>query len=82
MDIYLLKEFFGWMTLINLVFYSWTAVMCIFCKGLIVRISGNMFGVGEDTGKAIIYGYVGMFKLLFIVFNLAPWLALVIMTRG
>ena len=82
MDIFMLKSFFGWMTLINLVLYSWTAIMCVCCKGLLVRISGGMFGVGEDAGKAILYSYLGIYKLLFIVFNLTPWIALVIMSRG
>lgn len=80
MNIEIVKEFFGWMTLVNLAFYIWTAIACVFMKGFVSRISGKMFGVSEETGKAIIYGYVGMYKLFFIVFNLVPWLALVIMT--
>ena len=82
MDLIALKVFFGWMTVVNLVLYTWTAIMCMCCKGTLVRISLKMFGVGEETGKAIIYGYVGCYKLLFIVFNLVPWLALVIMARS
>lgn len=80
MNLELLKAFFGWMTLINLGFYVWTALMCMFAKGLLSRVSGKMFGVDETTGRAIIYGYIGMYKLLFIVFNLVPWIALTIMT--
>ncbi|MDF7800789.1 hypothetical protein P4C99_15045 [Pontiellaceae bacterium B1224] len=80
MNLEIMREFFGWMTLINLGFYMWTAIMCIFVKGFISRISGAMFGVDEATGRSIIYGYVGMYKLLFIVFNLVPWIALTIMT--
>ena len=80
MDLLLLREFFGWMTLINLAFYLWTAVMSVGCRKLVVGISSKMFGVSEDAGKLIIYGYVGGYKLLFITFNLVPWLALTIMT--
>lgn len=81
MNIEILKECFGWMTLINLGFYLWTVIMCVVCKGLMSRIAVKMFGVGEATGKAIIYGYVGLYKLLFIVFNLVPWLALTIIAN-
>ena len=81
MSIEILKEFFGWMTLVNLGLYMWTAIMCIVCKGFMTRVAGKMFGVAEETGKAIIYGYVGMYKLLFISFNLIPWLALTIMVK-
>ena len=81
MSIELLKELVGWMTLINLGFYILTAFFCVIFKKLVISVSGNMFGVNEDTGKAIIYGYVGMYKLLFITFNLVPWLALTIMVK-
>ena len=81
MNIEMLKELFGWMTLINLGFYMWTAIMCVVCKGFLSNIAGKMFGVSDETGKAIIYGYVGMYKLLFIVFNLVPWLALTILVK-
>jgi hypothetical protein len=81
MNIEILKEFFGWMTVINVGMYTFTAIACISMKGFLNRISGKMFGVSEETGKAIVYGYIGMYKLLFIVFNLAPWLALTIMVK-
>ena len=80
MNIESLREFFGWMTLINLVMYMWTAFACVFMKGFLSRMSGKMFGVSEDAGKSIIYGYVGMYKLFFITFNLVPWIALMIMS--
>lgn len=80
MNIEIMREFFGWMTLVNLAAYIWTAAACVFMKGFINRMSSKMFGVSEETGKAVIYGYVGMYKLFFIVFNLVPWIALTIMS--
>ena len=81
MDMQTLKMFFGWMTLINLVLYVWTAIICIVCKHPITRLTGTLFGIGETATKTVLYAYVASFKLLFIVFNLVPWLALVIMIR-
>ena len=49
MDIYTLKDFFGWMTLINLGLFAWTAIMCVWCRGLIYRVHGKMFGLTEET---------------------------------
>ena len=80
-DLQVLKAVFGWMTLLNMVIYIWTAVMCVCCKSLLARVAGRMFGVEEGACRAVLYGYVGMYKLLFIVFNLVPWLALVIAAR-
>ena len=81
MTIEVLKEILGWMTLINLVFYIWTAVACAFMKDFLARITGKMFGISPEANKQILYGYVGAYKLLFIVFNLVPWLALCIICR-
>ena len=81
MDMQTLKEFFGWMTLINLILYVWTVIMCITCRQLFTRLSGRMFGMGETATNTILYAYVASYKLLLIVFNLVPWLTLVIMTR-
>jgi bacteriorhodopsin len=38
-----------------------------------------MFGLSQDTVNAILYGFLGFYKLVFIVFVLVPWIALVIM---
>lgn len=80
MNIEIMRAFFGWMTLINLAMYMWTAIACIFMKDFLARMTGKMFGVSEETNRAILYGYVAAYKLLFICFNLVPWLALVIIS--
>jgi hypothetical protein len=81
MDLNTLREFFGWMTLVNLVLYTSSALMCMFGKGWIQRIHGKRFGLAPDAINAFLYGYLGVYKVAFIVFNFVPWLALVIMTR-
>ncbi len=80
MNIEIMREFFGWMTLINLLMYSWTAIACIFMKDFLNKVVGKMFGVSDEFNRAALYSYVAAYKVLFIVFNLVPWLALVIMT--
>lgn len=80
MNIELLRTFFGWMTLINLVLYIWTALMCMFAQGLIQRLHGKMFSLTPESINAFLYGYLGFYKIIFITFNLVPWIALVIMT--
>ena len=80
MNISVLKEFFMWMTVINLILFVWTAIMCMFFKDVIVRIHGKLFGLSPDAIKAALYGFLGAYKIAFIVFVLVPWLALVIMS--
>ena len=80
MDISMLKEFFMRCTVINFGLLLFSAVMCVSCKGLIQRVHGKMFSLTPEQINAFIYGYLGVFKIVFIVFNLVPWIALVIMT--
>ena len=80
MNIELIREFFGWMTLVNLGLFIWMAVMCMTARSLIQRMHGKLFGLSEASINAFLYGYLGFYKIVFIVFNLVPWLALTIMS--
>jgi hypothetical protein len=76
----MLYELFMWMTVINLVVFIWSAVMCMLLKNLIVRIHGKLFGLSPEAIKATLYGFLGVYKIVFIVFVFVPWVALSIMT--
>lgn len=80
MNILVLKEFFMWMTIINLGLYMWSAIMCMLLKDLIVRFHGKLFGLSPEAIKASLYGFLGVYKIVFIVFVFVPWLALVIIS--
>ncbi len=80
MNIVIMREFFGWMTLINLALFTWTTLMCMVMRGLIQQMHGKMFGLSHEAISAFLYGYLGIYKVFFITFNLIPWIALVIMT--
>jgi hypothetical protein len=79
MNIELLKEFFMWCTIINLGLLIWTAIMCLAARNFIYRVHGKMFGLNENTINTMIYGFLGLYKIVFIVFCLVPYIALTIM---
>lgn len=78
MEVVTLEEIFRWMTVINLILYIWTAVMCATAKGWIQRVHGKMFGLSPEAINAFLYGYLGFYKVIFIVFVLVPWITLLI----
>ncbi len=80
MNVLLLKEFFMWMTVINLGMLMISAVMCIAHKDFIVRVHGKLFGLPPESIKATLYGFLGVYKIVFIVFVFVPWLALLIIS--
>ncbi len=79
MNLPLVKEFFMWCTIINLGLFIWSAIMCMVAKDWIQRIHGKIFGLAPETINAFLYGYLGAYKIVFIVFIFVPWIALVIM---
>ncbi len=81
MEVIALEEIFRWMTVINLILYAWTAIMCATAKGWIQRVHGKMFGLAPETINAFLYGYLGFYKVIFIVFVLVPWITLFIIDR-
>jgi hypothetical protein len=75
----LLKEFFMWCTVLNLGLYIFTAIMSLGARGFIHRIHGRMFDLNENTINTMLYGFLAFYKIIFFVFCLFPWIALVIM---
>ena len=80
MELETLKDFFMWMTVLNAAIMIFQTFLCMGFKELIARMHGRMFGISPDAIKTAIYGYLGVYKIFFIVCCLTPWLALVIMT--
>lgn len=78
MEVVTLEEIFRWMTVINLILYAWSAIMCAAAKGWIQRVHGKMFGLAPEAINAFLYGYLGLYKVIFIVFILVPWITLLI----
>lgn len=78
MDVQTLTAFFMWCTIINgalLVF--WTTI-CLFVPELVYRTQSRWFPIPRDTYKVAMYSFLGLFKIVLIVFNVVPWVALVI----
>ena len=79
MNLEALESFFFWWLMVDLGFYLVTVVALLAFRRLAIRMQSKMMGVDERTALAVTYAYIGAFKLLIIVFNVAPWLALVIL---
>jgi hypothetical protein len=78
MDIQALTTFFMWCTIINgALLVLWTA-MCILSPDLVYRTQSKWFSIPRETFNVVIYSFLGLFKIVFLVFNLIPYVALLI----
>ena len=78
MDVQQLTTFFMWCTIINGALFVYWAAMCIFAKDLVYRSQSRWFPIRRDTFDVAIYAFLGLFKIFFLMFNVVPYVALLI----
>lgn len=80
MDLEKLQEFLFWCLLLNVAIYSLTALATLLLRSFMSSIHEKLFGLSQETVQKAFYTYLAAYKLLIIVFNLVPWLALVLIS--
>lgn len=78
MDIQMLESFFMWCTIINGGIYLLWVIFLITAPDFVYRIQSYWFPIPRETYNIIIYSFLGLFKIFFILFNIVPYLALLI----
>ena len=78
MDAQTVRDFFMWCTIINGALLLLTFVICASAGDLIYRVHSKWFAIPRQTFNGVIYSFLGLYKVLFLVFNLAPFVALLI----
>ena len=76
MDIQTVTDFFLWCTVINAVLLIFSAVLCTFALDWIYRVHSRWYSMPRETFTVVIYSFIGLYKILFIVFNIVPLAAL------
>ena len=78
MDIATVRAFFMWCTILNggLLILS---LLIFACAGdWVYRMHSKWFPIPRDAFNIVIYSFMGLFKIFFLIFNLVPYVALVI----
>jgi len=78
MNIQTLTTFFMWCTIINGILLIFSSVILVFFKDWVYSIHSRWFPLPKETFNAIIYSFIGLFKIAFLLFNLTPYMALLI----
>ncbi len=76
MDIVSLTALFGWMTVLNFALLIISTLMLTLFRTPIIRIHSRLSGLEETALKPVYLYFLGFYKVLIIVFNLVPYLAL------
>lgn len=74
-----LTTLFQWMTILNAGILILSAILVMTLKGTVFKMHSRLFGISESEVAAVSYTYLGIYRALFLVFNLVPYFALLLM---
>jgi len=73
-----LRTFFLWCTILNGAVLIFAFLICALAGDWAYRMHSKWFPISREAFNVAIYCFIGLYKLLFWVFSLVPFLALVI----
>jgi len=79
MDTAAIRSFFMWCTILNAALLVFSFLIVAFAGNCVYKIHSKWFAVQREAFDVAVYCFIGLLKVLIIVFNLVPYLALVIM---
>jgi len=80
MDLEQIRTLLGWCTVLNTGLLLFWVVFFIFGQSFIHQVHGRMFAISATTMNTIHYCGMGFYKVLIVVFNLIPYIALRMVT--
>ncbi len=80
MSIEMLIKFFGWCSVLNFALLLWWIFFMTFAHDWVYRMHSKWFYLEQQRFDTIHYAGIAFYKLSIIIFNVAPYLALRIIT--
>ena len=78
MDIQTLTTFFMWCTILNGGLLILSFLICAFAGDWVYQMHSKWFPMPRETFRVVLYSFLGLFKIVFLVFNVVPYVALII----
>ncbi|MBT3305894.1 MAG: hypothetical protein HN377_05360 [Alphaproteobacteria bacterium] len=78
MEIRTITAFFKYCTIINVVLFILSAIMILAAPDFIYSMHGQWFSIPRESFNLILYGFLGIYKIFILIFNLVPLIALLI----
>jgi hypothetical protein len=66
----------GWCTAINFALFATFGIMLMLAGKPLAQFHSRLFGLNVDELPSIYFNYLAHYKILIVVFNLVPYLAL------
>jgi len=79
MDITTVRAFFMWCTIMNGALLVLSFLICACAGDWVYLMHSRWFPISREAFNLAIYSFIGLFKVFVLVFNLVPYIALVIL---
>lgn len=79
MGFYEFTMFLGWCTVVNIGILVFATLFLILFKRFVIRFHSQAFGIDASELPKIYFNYLANYKIVVLVFNFAPYIALKIM---
>jgi len=76
MTLITIRSMLAWCTVINMGLLLWWFLIFFFARDWIYRVHSRWYQIPRDRFDAIHYAGIAFFKILILMFNLVPYLAL------
>ena len=81
MDFQNLKAFFMWCTIINGALLIFAVLLGIVGLDLAYSVHGKLFQIPRESLNMTYYLFLGLYKIVWLVFNAVPYVALLIIRK-
>jgi hypothetical protein len=71
-----LREFLLWCMIINVGLLIFSSLMILALRGWVYRLHARMFRLSEEKVASANYKFIAIYKILIIIFNVVPYIAL------
>ena len=76
-----LTSFFGWCSLINGTILILMTLVYMAAPDLVFRTQTSFFPITQEAFTIVFYCFLALFKALWLIFNVIPWVALIVMAK-
>ena len=81
MNIKKITAFFLWCTIINGCLLVFVFIIGIIAMDLVTSIHSNLFQIPHEVINVAYYSFLGLYKIVWLVFNVVPYVALCIIRK-
>lgn len=81
MNIKTMTEFFKWCTIINIAVFALAVIMFFLAPGLVYKTQRWFVPLTAEVFNAVFYGFLALYKICILVFNLVPYVAMRIIAK-